>query len=72
MDAQHGEPTRAWDAFDRWRPPYTRPDKRPTWGEIHDLARAHAQYGMHASLHEQGEMGIGTQPPIRQQHIPWL
>jgi hypothetical protein len=33
------------------------------------LARADAQYGMEASLDKEGEMGIGTQAPIRHQHI---
>ena len=37
--------------------------------EIHDLARADAQHGVHASLDEEGEMGIGTQAPIGHEHI---
>ncbi len=70
VKAQGFEPTGPWDACDRWRPPHTRPDKRPTWGEIHQLSRADAEHGMHARLHEQGEMGIGAQAPIGHEYIP--
>ena len=59
MDAERFEPAGPWDAFDRRRPPHTRPDKGPTRGDIHHLARTHAQHGMHAGLDEEGEMGRG-------------
>ena len=42
---------------------------RPAWGEIHHLSRADAEHRVHASLHEEGQMRIGTQPPIRHQPI---
>ena len=38
-------------------------------GDIHHLARADAEHGVHAGLDEEGEMRVGTQPPIRHQHI---
>jgi hypothetical protein len=70
MDAQRGEPARAWDAFDGRRAPDTRRDKGPPRREVHNLARADAQHGVHASLHEDGEMRVGRQPPIGHEHIP--
>jgi hypothetical protein len=69
MDAERLQPAGAWDAFDGWRPPHTRRDKGPPWREIHDLARPHAQDGVHPGLNQEGEMGIRTQPPIRHEHI---
>jgi hypothetical protein len=72
MDPQRCQPTRAWNAFDRRCAPHTRFDKGPIGREVHDLARADAQHGMEAGLGEEGEMGIGTQPPIRHEHITGL
>jgi hypothetical protein len=69
LDAERFQPARARDAFNSWRPPHTRRDKGPTWCEIHDLTRPHAQYRMHPGLREKGEMGVRTQPPIRHKHI---
>jgi hypothetical protein len=69
MDAERVELAGSWNAFDGRRPPHTWPDKGPTRGEIHDLSCANAPYGVHASLDEEGEMGVGTQAPIRHQHI---
>jgi hypothetical protein len=69
MDAERFEPAGPWHAFDGRRPPHARPDKGPTWREIHNLARADAEHGVHASLDEEGEMRIGTQPSIRHEHI---
>jgi len=69
MDAKRCEPTSAWDAFDRWRPPHTRLDKGPTGREGHHLACTDAQYGVYTGLDEEGEMGIGTQAPIGHQYI---
>jgi hypothetical protein len=59
MDASRCEPAGSWHAFAGRRPPYTRPDKGPTRGDIHHLARTNAQHRMHASLDEAGEMGRG-------------
>jgi hypothetical protein len=70
MDAQRCEPTRARDAFDRWRAPDTRHAKGPPWCEIHKLARTHAQHRMQISLDEEREMSIGAQAPITHQYIP--
>jgi hypothetical protein len=72
MEAERFKPARAWDAFDGRCPPHTRPDQGPTGRDIHDLARPHAQYGVHSGLKEEGEMGIRTQATIRHQHIPCL
>jgi hypothetical protein len=72
IDAKRFEPAGSWPTFDGWRPPHTRLDKRPARGEIHDLSRADAQHGVQASLDEEGEMRIGTQAPIGDQHIPCL
>lgn len=69
MDAARFEPAGPWHAFDGRRAPHTRPDTGPTWGEIHHLACADAEHGVHAGVDEAGEMGIGTQPPIRYEHI---
>ena len=70
MDAERFEPAGPWHAFDGRCPPHARLDKGPPRREVHDLSRADAQHGMHASLDEEGEMGVGTQAPIRHQHIP--
>jgi hypothetical protein len=72
MDAERCEPAGPGHAFDRGRPPHTRPDKGPTGREIHDLSGADAQHGMEAGLGEEGEMRVGTQAPIGHQHIPCL
>ena len=69
MDTERFEPAGSWHAFDGRRPPYTRPDKGPTGCEIHDPSGADAQHGVHASLDEEGEMGIRTQAPIRYEYI---
>ena len=70
MNAEGCEPAGAGHAFDGWRPPPTRPDKRSAWGKIHDLSCPHAQHGVYASLHEEREMRIGAQAPIPPQDIP--
>ena len=69
MDAESFEPTGPWHTFDGRRPPHTRFDKGPTGREVHDLSCTDAQHGMHASLHEEGKVSVGTQAPIRHQHI---
>jgi hypothetical protein len=69
MDAKRFEPAGPWRACDGRCPPHTRPDKGPTGGEIHNLACADAEHGVHAGLDEEGKMRIGTQPPIRHEHI---
>ena len=69
METSSFEPAGPWDAFDGWRSPHTRYDKRPAWCEIHDLSRADAEHGVHTGLDEQGEMGLRTQPPIRYEDI---
>jgi len=38
-------------------------------GEVHDLFLMHAEYGMHARLHKQGKMSIGTKAPVGHQDI---
>jgi hypothetical protein len=58
-----------WHAFDGRRPPHTRPDQGPTRCAIHHLARADASHGVHAGLDEEGEMRVGTPPPIRHEPI---
>jgi hypothetical protein len=68
-DAEGFGPPGPWDAFDSRRPPHARQDKRPAGREVDNLARAHAQHGVHAGLDEEGEMGVGTQAPIRHEHI---
>ena len=72
MGTQRGEPTRAWHAFDRWRPPHTGLDKRPTGREVHHLARTDAPHGVHASLDKESPMGIRTQAPIGHEYVPWV
>ena len=72
MDAERFEPAGSWKAFDGRCPPHTWPDEGPTGRAIHDLSGADAQHGVHASLNEEGEMGIGTQAPIGHQYIAWL
>jgi hypothetical protein len=72
MDAERFEPAGSWHAFAGRRPPYTRPDKGPTGCDIHDLSGADAPHGVHASLDEEGERGIGTQAPVGHQYIAWL
>ena len=69
MDAERFKPAGPWHACDGSRPPYARPDNGPTRGEIHPLARADAEHGVHTGLDEEGEMRLGTQPPIRHEHI---
>ena len=59
MDAERFEPAGPWDAFDRRRPPHTRPDERPAQCNIHHLARADAEHGMHAGVDEEGQMSRG-------------
>jgi hypothetical protein len=39
-------------------------------GEVHKVLLMEAEHRMHASLPEQGEMGIGTEAAIGHQHIP--
>jgi hypothetical protein len=70
LDPEGFTPTRPWDGFDGRRPPDTRLDKRPAWGEIDDLSRADAQHGVHAGLDEEGEMSVRTQAPIGHEDIP--
>jgi hypothetical protein len=70
MDAKRCEPAGPWHAFDGRRPPPTWSDKGPTRCAVHQLARADARYGMQTGLDEEGEMGVGTQGPIRHEHIP--
>jgi hypothetical protein len=72
MDPQRCQPTRAWEAFDHWCPPRMRFDKGPTGREVHDLARADAPHGMEAGLGEEGARRVGTQPPIRHEHVSGL
>lgn len=69
MDAERFEPAGPWNTFDGRRPPHTWPDKGPPRCEIHHLARADASHGVHAGLDEESEMGVGTQAPIRHEHI---
>jgi hypothetical protein len=70
LDAERFEPAGPWHASDDRRPRQTHQmDKGPTQGEIHYLAGADAEHGVHASLDEQGEMGVGTQSPIGYEHI---
>jgi hypothetical protein len=38
-------------------------------GEVHDVLLMDAEHGMHARLHEQGEMGIGTKAAVGHQDI---
>lgn len=70
MDTERCEPAGPWHAFDGRRAPHARLANGPTRCEIHTLARADAEHGVHAGLDEEGEMRIGTQPPIRHEHIP--
>jgi hypothetical protein len=63
MEAERFQPAGPGHAFDGGRPPHARPDKGPTRGEIHNLARAEAEHGVHAVLDEEGEMGVGTTGP---------
>jgi hypothetical protein len=72
MEADRFEPARSWKALDNRRPPDTWQDKRPIRRDIHHLARAHAQDRMYARLDKEGERGVGTQPPIRHEHVPWV
>jgi hypothetical protein len=60
---------RALSQRDRGTPSYTRLDKGPTGREVHNLPRADAQHGMHASLDEEGQMGVRTQTPIGHEYI---
>jgi hypothetical protein len=68
LDAESVEPPGPWHAVDGRRPPHTRRDKGPTGREVHELPRADAEHGVHAGLDEGGQVGVGTQAPIRHQH----
>ena len=72
MDAEGVAPAGPGHACDGRRPPHARPDKRPTRRDIHDLSRPHAQDGVHASRHEEGQVGVGTQTPIGDEDVPWV
>jgi hypothetical protein len=72
MDAQRGEPTSAWDAFDRWRPSHTRLDQGAPGREVHDLPRTDAQAGVYAGLDQEGARRRRTQAPIGGEHVPGL
>jgi hypothetical protein len=72
MDTERFAPAGPWQAFDGSRPPHARPDKRPAWCDIHKLACADAEHGVHASLDEAGQMGIRTESPIGHQPIPFV
>jgi hypothetical protein len=39
-------------------------------GEIDQLSGADPHQGVHTGLHEQGNMGIGRQAPVRHEHVP--
>ncbi len=69
MDAECFEPAGAWHACDGRRPPHARPDQGPTRGDIHHLARADAEHGVHVGLDEAGEMRGGASPPLGHAHI---
>jgi hypothetical protein len=71
MDAECCEPAGSWHALDSRRPPHTRPDQGPAGCKVHTLARADAQYGMHARLDEEGARRVGTQAPIGHAYLPW-
>jgi hypothetical protein len=70
MDAERGEPARAWETCDGRRAPDIRHDQGPPRRDLDHLPRADAPYSLHARLHEAGEMGGSTQPPIRHEPIP--
>ena len=72
MEAERVAPAGSWEALDRSGPPDTRHDQGPTRRDIDHLARANAQHGMPVRRHEEGEMGLRTQPPIGPEHVPWL
>jgi hypothetical protein len=72
LDAERFEPAGPGHAFDRGRPPHTRPDKGPTGREIHDLSGADAQHGVHTGPDEKREMRGGTQAPIGHEHVSWV
>src|SRR4029450_611923 len=42
---------------------------RTSWGEVHDLLLMHPEHGMHACLHEQRQMGIGTKAPVSYEDV---
>ena len=72
LDAECFAPAGAGHTFDDRRPPHTRPDTRPAWGKIHHLSCADAQHGVEAGLDQESQVGIGTQTPIRPEHVPWM
>ena len=37
--------------------------------EVDDVFLMHSKDGMHATLHQQGDMDIGTEPPVAYQHV---
>ena len=41
-------------------------------GEVDDKFLVHTKDDMHAALDQQGDMGIGTEPPVRYQHVARL
>ena len=69
MGAERCAPARARPTSDGWRAPHTWCDQGPPWREVHKLPRADAQHGVHAGRREEGEMRVGTQPPIGHEHI---
>ena len=71
IEADRFQPAGPRDAFDRLRPPDTRHHQGPTRRDIDTLSRPHAPHRRHAGLHEQGEMGRGTQAAIGHEHVPW-
>jgi hypothetical protein len=69
LDAESCEPTGPWHTCAGRRPPHTRCDKGSTGREVHARSCTDAPHGVHASLHEEGKVRVGTQGPIRHQHI---
>ena len=41
-------------------------------GEIDNVSRSDPHQGVHTGLHEQGDVGIGRQAPVRHEYVPGL
>lgn len=42
------------------------------WGEIDNLSGADPHQGVQTGLHEQGDVGLGRQAPVRHEHVTGL
>ena len=71
LGPERWEPAQSWAAFDRQRPPHTRPDTGPPRCARPQLPCPHTPHGVPAGLDAQGERSIRPHAPIGHAHLPW-